>query len=72
MTDLQHLERALRYAQRLGAIKGTREVLKRRKIARAKITALCAALGIRATRQDSIVFAIADLHKRATLQSPAL
>jgi hypothetical protein len=72
LDSIKALEKALRYAQRLGAIKGTREVLKRRKIARARILALCGVLGLRATRQDVLVFAIADLHKRATMQSPAI
>jgi hypothetical protein len=72
MDTTTQLERALRYAQRLSACKGTREVLARRREVRARIIALCNVLGLRATRQDSLVLAIADLHKRATLQSPAL
>ena len=66
------LARAQRFAQRLAACKGTREVLKRRREVRARILAICEALGIRPTRQDALVLTVDDLHKRATLQTPAL
>jgi hypothetical protein len=72
METTKQLERARRYAQRLAACKGTREVLARRREVRAKILALCNVLGLRATRQDSLVLAIADLHKRRTLQAPVI
>jgi hypothetical protein len=72
MDTTTQLERALRYAQRLSACKGTKEVLARRREVRSRILALCNVLGLRATRQDALVLAIDNLHKRATLQAPVL